>query len=89
METGRKGRLKVIRSIKEKLRKPIGFDDLVRWLMRIHGYNKNGAIKLIGELDFAKIIRVRQGERDREGYRGYEVTRFSVRRRKRGVPVET
>lgn len=56
-ETGRKGRLAVIKALKRKLsRKQYDFDDLIKWLMIKHGYNRQGAFRFLGEMEYADLI---------------------------------
>ena len=92
METGRKGRLKVIKSMEKKLKRygkstemAMDFDRFIAWLMTKHGYSKTGAMRLFEDMRYANVLKlVRMKEREREGktIRSYGVSLISLRKRR-------
>jgi len=86
METGRKGRLNVIKSMVKKLKRPMEMDNFVRWLMLKHGYSRNGAMRFIREMEYAKRLKVTTIKKGKETERGikrvYTVSIISMRRRR-------
>lgn len=86
METGRKGRLKVIKSMVKKLKRPMDMDNFVRWLMLKHGYSQEGAKRFVREMIYAKRLKVttikKEGERERGIKKVYRLSIIPMRTRK-------
>lgn len=84
METGRKGRLKVIKSMGKKLKRPMDMDNFMRWLMLKHGYSQEGAKRFVREMIYAKRLKVTTIKKGKERERGIKkVFRLSI------IPMRT